>query len=315
MNQDSSSRSGFGSIVVRLAGLWILAGAVAKLLLGTPKDLPAIVREHSPFGLDLTFHLVIGIELAIVALAWIVPFLSWPLIVALFGFFDFILVSQLRAGAESCGCFGASIKVDPRIMLAVDSALLLALFVSRPWTSTSRSIVRRIAPLAACIAIAFALPWIVIRNPGAVANADPASGASAGAPRYVVMEPEKWVNKSVFDIQDLTRWIEADKLPTDGKIVLWRQGCTHCAAHLRLMAGEKDESVPILLVQIRDDLKDGRAVDLMPDGPNVSHVELPENQQVVLQTPWELRVEGGVVTAALDEEHAKATYAPHEKGG
>jgi len=310
MTQDPSSRSGFGSIVVRLAGLWILAGAIAKLLLGTPKDLPAIVREHSPFGLDLTFHLVIGIELALVALAWIVPFLSWPLIVALFGFFDFILVSQMRAGAQSCGCFGATIKVDPRIMLAVDSALLIALFVSRPWTSTSRSVARRIAPLFACIAIAFALPWILIRNPGPA----PAGGV-ASVPRYVEMDPAKWVNKSVFDVEELTRWIAQDKLPTEGRIVLWRQGCEHCAAHLRLMAGVHDETVPILLVQIRDDLDTSRAVDLMPDGPNVTHVELPENMQIVATTPWELHVEGGMITAALDEEHAKAIYEPHEKGG
>jgi hypothetical protein len=79
-----------------------------------------------------------------------------------------------------------------------------------------------------------------------------------------------------------------------------------------MMAGHNDASELILLVQIRDDLKDGRAVDLMPEGPNVSHAEFPENQQVVLQTPWELHVAGGVVTAALDEEHAKEFY---EKGG
>jgi hypothetical protein len=113
MEQEQQSGGRFASIVVRLAGLWVLAGAVAKLLLGTPKDLPQIVRDHAPFGLDLTFHLVIGVELAIVCLAWLKPRLAWPVIVALFAFFDFILVSQLRAGAESCGCFGASIKVDP----------------------------------------------------------------------------------------------------------------------------------------------------------------------------------------------------------
>jgi len=79
-----------------------------------------------------------------------------------------------------------------------------------------------------------------------------------------------------------------------------------------LLSDDKDETVPILLVQIRDDMNVGRAVDLMPNGPNVTHAELPENQEVVLQTPWELRVEGGVITAALDEEHAKATYG---KGG
>jgi hypothetical protein len=311
-SQETPSRSGLGPIVVRLAGLWILAGAVAKLLLGTPKDLPAIVRDHSPFGLDLTFHLVIGIELALVGFAWILPRLAAFPVLALFAFFDFILVSQLRAGAESCGCFGATIKVDPRVMLAVDSALILGLLLTRPWRSMGLSS-RRLAPLAACVAIGFALPWIVIRNPGAapVAGQDPA-GTLAPAPRYVVMEPDTWVQKSVYDVADLTRWIEQDKLPTDGRIVLWRQSCEHCAAHLRLMADSKDETVPILLVQIRDDLKAGRAVDLMPNGPNVTHVELPENQEIVLQTPWELVVEGGVITAALDEEHAKASY---EKGG
>ena len=43
-------------------------------------------------------------------------------------------------------------------------------------------------------------------------------------------------------------------------------------------------------------------------GPHVTSAALPENQEVVLQTPWELRIEGGMVTAALDEEHAKALY-------
>jgi hypothetical protein len=98
----------------------------------------------------------------------------------------------------------------------------------------------------------------------------------------------------------------------DGRVVLWRQGCTHCAAHLRQMAEQDDGMTPILLVQIRDDLKDGRAVDLMPQGPHVTSAMLPENQEVVIQTPWELRVEGGTITAAFDEEHAKALS---EKGG
>ena len=310
MTQASSPRSGFGSIVVRLAGLWILIPALAKLFLGTPKDLPPFVRDHSPFGLDVTFHLVIGIELTLVALAWIAPFLAWSPIVALFAFFDFILVTQLRAGAKNCGCFGETIHVDPHVMLWVDSALLLALLLARPWRSTSRAVGRRLAPLGACIAVAFALPWIVIRNPGA-ASAD---GQAAAAPRWVEMQPDKWVNKSVFDVEDLTRWIAQDKLPTEGKIVLWRQSCEHCAAHLRLMAGVHDETTPILLVQIRDDLKASRAVDLMPDGPNVSHVELPENQEIVLQTPWELRVEGGVITSALPPQPDELQET-HEKSG
>lgn len=303
MEPDRTSRSRLAWIVVRLAGAWILAGALAKLFLGTPKDLPEVVRKMSPFGLDLTFHLVIGVELAMVSLAWIRPRLAWPLVLALFAFFDFVLVEQLSAGASSCGCFGASIKVSPWLMLSVDSALVLSLLASRPW-STVPLPGGSLAPLAAAFAASFAVPWLLIRPPPS------APGAQASG--YITLEPEKWVNQSIFDIQDLTRWVPVEKLPTDGKVVLWRQGCDHCAAHLRLMAGHDDPSIPILLVQIRDDLKDGRAVDLMPEGPHVSRAEFPENQQVVLQTPWELHVAGGIVTEALDEAHAKALY---EKGG
>lgn len=263
-----------------------------------------MVLKLSPFGIDLTFHLVIGVELAMVCLTWILPGLAWPLVFALFAFFDFILVSQLLAGASSCGCFGATIHVSPWLMLSVDSALLLSLLVSKPWTSIRRAAGRSLPLLTAGIAVSFALPWLLIRAAPAVPG-----GAPSG---WIVLEPEKWVNRPIYDIEDLTRWVDAEKLPTDGKVVLWRQGCEHCAAHLRLMAGRDEPTVPILLLQIRDDLKDSRAVDLMPDGPNVTHAEFPENQQVILQTPWELRVSGGVVTAALDGDQAKAIY---EKGG
>ena len=55
-------RGGLAAAIVRLAGAWILAGAIAKLFLGTPKDLPELVRDLTPFTLDLTFHLVIAVE-------------------------------------------------------------------------------------------------------------------------------------------------------------------------------------------------------------------------------------------------------------
>ena len=302
MSQETpGSRSGFAAIVVRLAGLWILAGAVAKLLLGTPKDLPEIVRQITPFGIDLTFHLVIGVELAIVCLAWLKPRLAWPVVLALFAFFDFILVSQLLAGAESCGCFGATIKVQPELMLGVDSVLLISLLVSRPWKTLVGPGLST-ALLAVGVVVSFALPWVLIESPGK------ASATPGEAPRYVVWDPETWVNHSIYDVEDLTRWVKPEELPTDGKVVLWRQGCEHCAAHLRVMAEKDDGSIPILLLQIRDDLKDGRAVGLMPQGPHVMTAMLPENQEVILQTPWELKIEGGLITAALDEKQAKALY-------
>lgn len=302
MTQDARARTSFASVAVRMAGLWILAGALAKLFLGTPKDLPKLVRDWTPVGLDLTFHLVISIELAIVSLAALKPRIAWPVVLALFAFFDFILVEQLKAGAKSCGCFGATIKVSPWHMLAVDSALILALLASRPWsTIAGRGL--STALLVVGLVVSAAAPWIVIRTPDAKVG---------GPSRYAIMEPQNWVGKGIDQIPELTRWVPLEQIPTDGQIVLWRQGCTHCAAHLRLMASKDDGSQQILLVQIRDDLKDSRAVDLMPQGPHVTSVELPENQEIVVTTPYEIRVAGGVITTALDEEHAKAEY---EKAG
>jgi hypothetical protein len=98
----------------------------------------------------------------------------------------------------------------------------------------------------------------------------------------------------------LTQWVAAEKLPTDGVIVLWRQGCTHCAQHLREMANGDKGDHPIVLLQIQDDEKDSRAVDALPSGAHVTMAEFPKGLQFVLETPWEITVAGGNVTAARD---------------
>ena len=309
MTTDTEKKPSLAAVAVRLAALWILTGALAKLFKGTPKDLPKLVRDLTPFGLDLTFHLVISVELAIVSLALAKPKLAWPIVLALFGFFDFVLVTQLAAGASSCGCFGATIKVSPWFMLGVDSVLILMLLASRPWS-------RLVGPglntalLAIGLVVSGGLPWLVIRAP----NAEPSvpGKPTQETARYLLMDPPKWVGHTIDELAELTRWVPLEKVPTDGKIVLWRQGCEHCAAHLRLMAGKDDGSQPILLLQIRDDLKTTSQVDAMPSGPHVTSLGTQDNLDIVVTTPMEIRVEGGVVKAALDEEHAKVEY---EKAG
>jgi hypothetical protein len=94
---------------------------------------------------------------------------------------------------------------------------------------------------------------------------------------------------------------EADKLPVDGKLILWRQGCSHCKEHLAKMASTDDGTKPIVLLQIRDDLDQTAIVDLLPNGPHVVKIQFPENQQVMIETPWEIDVEGGNVTKAVHD--------------
>jgi hypothetical protein len=230
--------------------------------------------------------------------------------VALFAFFDFVLTTQIAAGAESCGCFGGGMKVSPKLMMAVDSALLLFLLATKPWSSIKRG-GAGIGLVLGALLLSFALPavWIRVRQSETPVTPATGSGTTAPvvkAPAWLTLDPAKWVGKSVYDIEEITKWIPAEKLPSDGKIVLWRQGCTHCAEHLRAMAnGDKGEH-PILLLQIQDDEKDSRAVDALPAGAHVTLAEFPKGMQVVLETPWDITVAGGNVTAALDRAALEA---------
>jgi hypothetical protein len=160
------------------------------------------------------------------------------------------------------------------------------------------------------VAVSIALPWIVVHpqqaqitpgTNGSTAVVDPKNPATPAKNVQIDLRPDKWTGKSIYDVEEFTRVVPIDKIPSDGRIVLWRQGCTHCAKHLREMANEKNVTSPILLVQVMDDLKDGRAVDAMPVGDHVTSVQLPPGDGM-FTTPVEIRVEGGVVKAVLYED-------------
>jgi hypothetical protein len=300
----ASKGSLLATIAVRLAATWLLIGALFKLFAGTPALLPPLVREMSPFGLDLTFHLAIAIELAVVCVALLKPRWGWPLIAATFTLFLVVLGDQQARGAASCGCLGSAVKMPPLVMMAIDGGLLAFLLATQPWRRL-KSAGAPIVAVALAVVVSFAAPWLVIKSSSGDNVVTPANGDPKTPPanvRYVVLYPERWVGKSIYDIGDFAPYVGADKLPTDGRIVLWRQSCDHCAKHLRDMANEKDESQLILLVQVADDLDKGRAVDAMPSGANVTQVVLPETPSFTVETPVEIRVAGGVVTAALYEK-------------
>jgi hypothetical protein len=306
MSDTTTKDSPLARLSLGLCAIWLAAGAFAKLVWGSPALLPEVIRKPVPIDLwDLSYTLVIGIELSLVALAFLRPRLAWPAMVALFVFFDFVLTTQIAAGAESCGCFGGGLKVSPKLMMAVDSALLLFLLATKPWISIKRGGAGIGLVLGSWI-LAFALPavWIRVRQSEAPVNPPTANGTTppVKAPAWLTLDPAKWVGQSVYDIAELTKWVEAEKLPTDGEIVLWRKSCDHCAKHLREMANGDKGDHPILLIQIQDDVEATSLVDALPSGAHVTTAEFPLGMQVVLETPWELTVAGGNVTTARDRK-------------
>ncbi|TDJ72512.1 MAG: hypothetical protein E2O39_06550, partial [Planctomycetota bacterium] len=92
--------------VIRIATLWVAAGALFKLFAGSPNDLPPMVRDWYSDP-TLTFKLAVAVELCIVTLGLFRPRMAWIPLVLLYGLFDYVLFPLVKEGADSCGCMGS----------------------------------------------------------------------------------------------------------------------------------------------------------------------------------------------------------------
>ncbi|MCY2961560.1 MAG: hypothetical protein NTY35_15460 [Planctomycetota bacterium] len=292
---------------VYLAAAWLITWAGMKLFLGNPQSLPETVRNLSPFGPELTFRVAIALELSIFCLAMLKPHLGWLPLAGLYAFFLALLVPMVASGAESCGCGGGAFKMPPIVMLSVDAALLLGIVLTRPWKRLFGPGLSTLLLLFG-VAASWAAPWLVIRSsstadgPLVIDSKTGTVRSGAGEIRYAFLDPSKWKGRTIVDVTELTQWIAADLLPVEGSIVFWRQSCPHCAQHLREMAAKDDGSRQVLLVQARDDLKNGREVDAMPQGAHVTTFAFPENLECAFTTPCEVVIQGGAVSAILYEK-------------
>jgi hypothetical protein len=147
------------------AGGWILAGAGFKWLWGSPALLPRFMHELS-VGVEVLYPAVIGIELAVVAVAWLRPRPGWVLLVLQYLVFLGVLAVQIQRGEESCGCMGSKVDVAPWQMLVIDGTLLGLLLLSRPWSGIAGRGLPGVAVAVAAIGL-LALPWFTGRGQAA----------------------------------------------------------------------------------------------------------------------------------------------------
>lgn len=125
-----------GDWLVRvLIPLYICAGALLKFFTGSPAELPdpllrifatATIGERTalvPHNMDRLFVAVVGAELLLAATMVLHRSLARPLAIALLAVFAAILLAQLAAGQETCGCFGR-VKPPTGLMLVIDVSLL-----------------------------------------------------------------------------------------------------------------------------------------------------------------------------------------------
>lgn len=296
---------------LRLAALWLLTGALFKLLLGSPKDLPPSVISFAKdigLSLDLTLRLAVAIELVIGLLAILRPKLGWLPITLQFVVFEAILLQMVLGGDASCGCFGSQVTVPPTVMLAIDSAVLLGVLFAKPWrlpSGPSPGI-----PSALTLILCCAAPWLVIpptvdlpaalpAGPGtAPTDQEPPPGWSLPdpLPRYAELSPDSWIGQPVHATQ-LALWTDPDQLPLDAHIVIYRTTCEHCQEHLEELALAPQPPMPYILLRIieKGDSEDNRLTHVMPEG---IHIELPAAVEFVIETPWDVIMEEWTVTGA-----------------
>jgi hypothetical protein len=316
MENKGSLRDRAAPAVIRIVGVWILAVALIKLFKGTPSDLPGLVRDFWPsLDLALKLKLAIAIELATAALALLAPRFGWLLQVPMLTLFVGMLVVMTAQGAESCGCFGAALKVPPPVMLAVDGACLAAILWTRPWRllrAPQPSAVVRNAVLGGALAVAIASPFLVIRAEApqvAVRDESGAWQAPAQLPDFAVLEPRKWVGQAIGDTE-LGVWVDTDQFPLDATWILYRINCPHCAKELKDLAEKYDGQTVYVLVRIPEENDEaGREVHVLP--PVAAEATLPALPRgYAVQTPWMLVLEGGVVASAHAGEGVDDSETP-----
>lgn len=291
--------------------LWLLAGAVLKLVDASPSHLPAaLIKWMGALGVDLGFVLrfSIAVELVVVGAMWLLPRLARPIGIAMLTSFLPVLIGDVALGASSCGCFGA-VRVHPGITLAMDLGFLLGLWllgrrVERLATPASLP-TRNVMAAGIWVLASFALAFGLTAGGGhsvPAAEGDPASVAAAGPVEgYYLPRYADWIGKAWSELP-ISGWIQGapGDLGVGPRFVFfYRKDCEHCHALMEAhFVGPL--AVPTTAVAVPE--RGGfPTVGIQPfDCDECSRAELPPGVDWFLQTPVLVRLEDGVVRCAAE---------------
>ncbi len=306
-----------GIVVTRvLVPLWLLAGALTKLVDLSPTSLPTVlVKLMGASGVDLGFvlRLSIAVELAAVAVIWLLPALARPVATVMLGFFFVILLGDLFLGASSCGCFG-KVTVPPVVTLIIDGGLLLGVVLlgrrsrslSCKATQPTWQVVAAAMACLVAMAVAFGRPMPTAAAPSSD-GAQPTASASSTVPlpaqNYYLPDYSTWIGKAWADL-DISHWVEgapADLQQGQQFIVFYRKDCEHCHELLELFFSGTLSS-PTTVVAVPD--KAGFPTAGLQPMPctECREAELPAGIDWLLQTPVVVRLTDGVVECAHEED-------------
>lgn len=310
-----------GTLAVILARvaipLWLLTGAVLKLIDGSPSNLPAsVVTWLGGLGVDLMFvlRLSIAVELVVVGVMVLLPPLARLVGIASLGAFLPVLVGDVLLGATSCGCFGA-VEIHPGITLVVDLGFLLGLiFLGRgvrmlALTSTLKTSRVVAVGLWSMVSVLAAFGFAGgARTEGVSVTDDPVDGRSMVAATlptdgYYFPQYEAWLGRPFREIE-IASWVRG--LPEDldtgpQYIIFYRKDCEHCHELLELyFSGALPQPTTAIAVPERIGFP---TENLQPFSCSECRVaELPAGIDWFMKTPVLVRLADGVVECAAEVE-------------
>lgn len=313
MSDREAVRVGLGWIILRvLVPVWLVTGAVFKLVESSPSNLPGpVIKMAGAFGLNLNFvlHYSIGVELVVAGIIILLPRLARASTVLLLGFFAVILVWETVTGAASCGCFG-SVTVPPWVTFFIDGSLFLGVvFLSPRGRDFDPPTPGRTAAAFAWTLGVFALSFVPAAwpaNNGGAAAAQAVgrpTSMSPSPPSYYLPDYDGWIGKKWDDL-DLAPYLGVE--PTyvrhgEAFVILYREDCEHCHQLLATyFAG--DPPFPTLLVAVPE--KNGFPKNGVLPIPctGCDRRELPPGCDWFFQTPVVVRFQDGRVTCVAEED-------------
>lgn len=306
--------------------LWILLGVVMKLESGNARNLPSNIVDFSRdlhLNIGTVLYTLIGLEIFAILTMLLIARLARPMAIFMLTAFCGILIGEMLKNAESCGCFGGSIKVEPWQMLLADGLLLAGVIAFGPRKPAGTANLAAIAGTLAVLlvgglALSFGIgralhgksPEIAVPDVDPDGTADPnANPSPVAVPAYwYPKDVPSWVGKRWREIeifQFMPRWPEGLDEGTT-YVVFYSRTCSHCEEMF-----ERDLilplGAPVVAIEIpasRTQLTSAEAWPMPQVDASVTLTNLPLGWDWTLMTPpLALRVEDGVITCANEGDH------------
>ncbi|MDR1494116.1 MAG: hypothetical protein LBT05_15555 [Planctomycetaceae bacterium] len=184
------------------------------------------------------------ITLALILLFNVIPKISWLITTLLFTIFSVVSLAKGLSGAESCGCWGAAVQVNPYFTVVLDLFIIGLLTIFRP----SGIVFRRQAFFQELTGLKFDKRffavvgiWLVVALPVAYAMTSVQKNdlaefgtefIGADGKKIILLEPEKWIDKEF----PLLPYIESKEKFDKGLwlVLLYKHTCSSCRECQRL---------------------------------------------------------------------------------